>query len=141
MEAGVVLDEEGMPLYWHLPEGRTSGSLPDSRALWDVLWQHRNRISGFAHSHPGRAAPRPSHEDVTTFAAIEAALGRRLDWWISSEDALVLVRWAGPAAHRYWTSVILHEPDWVGPLRAASRDANARTTREQEQQHGFAQRG
>jgi hypothetical protein len=122
VEAGVVLDTEGLPLYWHLPEDRTSGSLPDSRALWDVLWEHRNRISGFAHSHPGRAAPGPSREDVTTFAAIEAALGRRLDWWISSEDALVRVRWAGPGVHAYRTSIIAEEPGWVGVLRAVSCD-------------------
>jgi hypothetical protein len=120
VEAGVVLDTEGLPLYWHLPEGRTSGSLPDSRTLWDVLWEHRNRISGFAHSHPGRAAPGPSLEDVTTFAAIEAALGRRLDWWISSEDAVVLVRWAGPGAHAYRVSPVDREPGWAPALRAAS---------------------
>jgi hypothetical protein len=124
MEAGVVLDRVGRPLYWHLPEGRTWGSLPDCHLLWDILWRSRHGISGFAHSHPGRGLPAPSSEDLTTFAAIEAALGARLDWWITSETHLVLARWVGPGEHAYRTCTMTEEPAWAAPLRAVSRGSS-----------------
>jgi hypothetical protein len=69
MEAGVVVDRAGLPLHWHIPEGRTAGALPDSALLWDVLWTRRHELAGFAHSHPGRGAPAPSTADLSTFAA------------------------------------------------------------------------
>jgi hypothetical protein len=124
MEAGVVLNRVGRPLFWHLPEGRTWGSLPDCHLLWDVLWRNRQEISGFAHSHPGRGLPAPSTEDVTTFAAVEAALGARLDWWITSETHLVLARWVGPREHAYRTCTMTEEPTWAAPLRAVSRSSS-----------------
>jgi hypothetical protein len=127
MEAGVVIDRAGLPLYWHMPEGRTWGSLPDSALLWDVLWTRRHEVAGFAHSHPGQGAPAASHEDVTTFAAIEAALGRRLDWWITSEDELWVVRLAEHAGREsgYRASRVDSPPGWLAPLRAASRPKGA----------------
>jgi len=121
MEAGVVIDAEGRPIYWHVPKDRSAASLPDSRELWEVLWENRQGLSGFAHSHPGAHIPCPSREDVTTFAAIEAALGRRLDWWITSDDALVIVNWVGPGEHGYQADLVTEEPDWVSALRAVSR--------------------
>ena len=39
IEAGVVIDRAMNPIFWHLPEGRTAGSIPDTRVLWDVLWE------------------------------------------------------------------------------------------------------
>jgi hypothetical protein len=120
MEAGVVVDHHGNALHWHLPEGRSGGSLPDSRELWDVIWDNRTRISGIAHSHPGRGIPGPSHTDVTTFAAVEAALGCRLNWWITSEDHVVVCRWEGPDKLSYKPTRIAPEPGWVLPLREAS---------------------
>jgi hypothetical protein len=119
MEAGVVVDRAGLPLHWHLPEGRTAGSLPDSALLWDVLWTRRHEIAGFAHSHPGRGAPAPSIVDLTTFAAVEAALGRRLDWWITSEDELVVVRFVDLEGG-YRSARLGASPAWLAPLRAAS---------------------
>ena len=124
MEAGVVLNRVGRPLFWHLPEGRTWGSLPDCHLLWDVLWRNRHDISGFAHSHPGRGLPAPSREDLTTFAAVEAALGIRLDWWITSDTHLVLARWVGPGEHAYRTWTMNEEPAWAAPLRAVSRGSS-----------------
>lgn len=70
------------------------GALPDSRELWDVFWTHRATLLGFAHTHPGRGIPGPSHTDLTTFAAVEAGLGKRLHWWIASSDHVVLLRWS-----------------------------------------------
>jgi hypothetical protein len=121
IEAGVVVDLEGEPLHWHLPPGRSAGSLPDSRELWDVIWTNRQRISGIAHSHPGSGVPGPSHEDATTFSAIELALGRRLSWWITSSDRVVRVQWRGPDPYDYVTEVLERDPPWVGELRHLSR--------------------
>lgn len=87
-EAAVVLvDVDGTPtpVYWHLPHGRTAVEIPDDVALWDVLWQNRARLVGVAHTHPGSGTPAPSGTDLTTFAAIERALGRTLTWWIVNE--------------------------------------------------------
>lgn len=95
-EAGVLIDRNGKPIYWHLPDNRSIALLPDSHELWDQIWRNRRRLLGFAHSHPGCGIPGPSHEDITTFAAIESALGKRLIWWIVSEDAVVELVWTGP---------------------------------------------
>ena len=65
IETGVVVTGNG-PIHWHLPPGRSGGSLPDSRPLWDVLWEHRREFFlGFAHSHPGSGIPGPSFTDVS----------------------------------------------------------------------------
>lgn len=101
LEAGVVVGYEGEALFWHLPKGRTAGYLPDSRNLWDVLWDNRHNVYGFAHSHPGSGLPGPSWEDLTTFAGIELGLGRRLVWWITSSNGLAVVLWAGPGKYDY----------------------------------------
>ncbi len=141
MEVGVIVDRGGQALYWHLPPGRSQAGLPDSRALWDVLWERRAELGGFAHSHPGRGEPFPSALDRSTFSAIEAALGRRLDWWITSEDTLVLFRFderlatytavasgpviggvnppAGAIASRY---AFEGEPGWLSALRRRSME-------------------
>lgn len=121
MEAGVAIDHEGQAFYWHLPLERTAGSLPDSRDLWwDCFWGQRAKLAGFAHSHPGSGTPGPSYEDVTTFAAVEAALGRRLDWWITSSDTMIVVRWVGPQKLDYAGRIVTSEPEWVQALRLAS---------------------
>lgn len=123
IEAGVVVDKAGLPVFWHLPLGRTGGSLPDDRTLWDVLWEEfqAERLRGFAHSHPGSGIPGPSYTDVTTFAAIELALGVRLDWWITSSDHVVLLRWLGPDKHTYSSTSVPEAPSWVDELRRLSK--------------------
>lgn len=117
IETGVLIGRDGTPIFWHLPPGRSSGNLPDSRELWDVIWENRATLYGFAHSHPGNNRPAPSWEDITTFAAIESALGRRLHWWITSSDVLVLVRWVGPGAHDYGVLGDRYEAPWLTELR------------------------
>lgn len=123
IEAGVVVDKRGRPLHWHLPEGRSAGSLPDSQTLWQVLWDafKADTLLGFAHSHPGTGRPGPSYSDVTTFAAVEAALGKRLDWWITSEDHVVQLRWAGPDKLSYRSTIVTEAPSWVAELRRLSQ--------------------
>lgn len=120
MEAGAVVAKDGSVLHWHLPSGRDGGSLPDSRELWDVIWDNRENLIGIAHSHPGKGVPGPSYTDVTTFAAIESALGRRLSWWITSEDRLVVAKWKGPGRLTYEARLEEDCPPWLKQLRGAS---------------------
>jgi hypothetical protein len=127
IEAGVVVDLEGEALFWHLPPGRSAGALPDSRELWDVIWENRQRIAGIAHSHPGSGVPAPSYEDVTTFSAVDLALGRRLDWWITSTDHVVLLRWHGPGPYDYAAERLDSDPRWVAELRRLSTGKEERT--------------
>lgn len=124
IEAGVVVDKSGSPLFWHLPEGRTAGSLPDSRTLWQVFWDafKDDTLLGFAHSHPGSGVPGPSYSDVTTFAAVEAALGKRLDWWITSSDHVIVLRWGGPDKLSYRAEMVTEAPSWVAELRRLSQE-------------------
>lgn len=115
IEAGVVITEEG-PVFWHLPNGRSSVAIPDTRKLWDVLWELRDtEFLGFAHSHPGSGVPAPSDTDLTTFAAIESGLGRRLDWWITSFDRIIQLRWEGPGRLDY-EGFLVEPPEWAYEL-------------------------
>jgi hypothetical protein len=120
IEAGVVIGGNGDPIFWHLPEGRTVGSIPDTRVLWDVLWEHRETVMGFAHSHPGSGIPAPSMIDITTFVAIEAALGRRLFWWITSSTDVITCQWRGPGRQDYISNTMgiatTSERAWVKDL-------------------------
>lgn len=116
-EAGLIIDLNGRPIYQHLPEGRSSGYLPDSRTLWEFLWENRENILGFAHSHPGYGIPSPSVEDVTTFRPVDQALGKDLHWWIATGDRLALYRWVGT---HYASFPMLSEPTWVADLRDLS---------------------
>jgi len=120
MEVAVVIAKNGEPIHWHLPAGRTAVRIPDTRSLWDVLWSNRDIVQGVAHSHPGAGLPGPSYEDVTTFAPIEGSLGQRLDWWITSQDSLVIARWVGPDRLSYASLVQTVQPPWVDELRRLS---------------------
>lgn len=121
IEAGVVL-VRNEPVFWHLPAGRTGGSLPDSRKLWDVLWELRKEVTlGVAHSHPGFGVPGPSWTDITTFAAVELGLGRRLAWPIITMDHVAIVRWTGPGKHDY-KGELAEEFSWVPELRNHSKE-------------------
>ena len=120
LEAGVLVDLNGDPLHWHVPADRSGGYLPDNRDLWDIIWEKRDQVLGFAHSHPGTGNPSPSYEDVTTFAAVEAALGKRLIWWIISANALAEFRWKGPEIHNYGKTKPPSAPVWLEQLRRLS---------------------
>jgi proteasome lid subunit RPN8/RPN11 len=127
-EAGVVVGQNETVLAWHVPSGRSSGFLPDSADLWTTLWNDREHLVGFAHTHPGSGVPAPSSIDLTTFAAIEKGLGRRLEWWIASSDRLISVTMTGmmgssrAADGTYAFSVceVLKEPSWLAELRQRS---------------------
>lgn len=120
-EVGVVV-EGGEAVYWHLPIERSARALPDSAVLWRVLWARRGIMDGVAHSHPGAGQPHPSREDLTTFAGVEAGLGRRLKWWITSADMLIELNWVGPTAEDYASEIREDRPPWLERLRALSRE-------------------
>lgn len=121
LEAGVVVGSEGQAIYWHLPVDRSTGHLPDSRKLWEVIWENRASIQGFAHSHPGGGHPGPSWEDLTTFAGVELGIGRRLIWWIASSNSLSIVLWAGPGEYDYEVfPAPSSRPKWLERLRRNS---------------------
>lgn len=86
MEVALVFDTEGRTIHWHVPQAPEVDAIPDSRALWDVLWENRHRLGGVAHSHPWKGYPAPSQKDVTTFSAVERGLGKRLLWPVVTMD-------------------------------------------------------
>lgn len=121
-EAGILIGGNHRPIYWHVPDARTSVSIPDDRALWNAIWENRHELTGFAHTHPGSGPPTPSLEDITTFAAIEAALGRRLGWWIATQDKLIICEWVGPGEHKYENQSVEESEflRWLPELRIRS---------------------
>lgn len=107
-------------LYFHNPAGRDEASLPDSHDLWRAIWERRETVTGFAHSHPGYGSPRPSSTDLSTFAAIEAGLGKRLRWWIATSDQLGYWEWDGQAQSYLGGTCNAHKPPWLETLREMS---------------------
>jgi proteasome lid subunit RPN8/RPN11 len=122
-EVALLIGLDGGVLYNHEPEDRTSVFLPDSLTLWDRIWAYRTNLAGIAHSHPGSASPTPSMEDLTTFAAVEAGLGKRLIWWIVSSDGFAELIWIGPDKLHYGVKPHKRRASsysWVEELRKVS---------------------
>jgi hypothetical protein len=101
MEAALVFDTEGRTLDWHVPSDRSAGALPDSHRLWELLWENRERLGGVAHTHPWEGAAWFSQTDVTTFAAVEDGLGRRLLWPVVTFTEVATFAWVGPGRLDY----------------------------------------
>lgn len=102
LETCVVYGIDGSVIHWHEPSDRSSVHIPDKPDLWEVIWNNRDRIVGIAHTHPGSGPPAPSQEDVTTFAAVEAALGKRLFWPIATVSDCRFFSWMGPRRLDYY---------------------------------------
>ena len=123
-EAAVVLDRTETPLYWHAPDGRTSAFIPDSHDLWALLWANRERVFAVAHTHP-RGHLKPSSEDHSTFAAVEAGLGRRLVWWIVTQERSAAYLFAHSTGSYRQVELPLSDDlgrSWMTSLRALSFD-------------------
>ena len=120
MEAGVLLGHNNSVIHWHTPNERSGGALPDSRDLWDIIWQNRAIVTGFAHTHPGSGVPGPSHTDITTFAAIEAALGKHLNWFILSSDSQALCLFDEGNIVVVNLNTQTNAMEWIGELRRLS---------------------
>lgn len=101
LETAIVFGVFGNTIYTHLPPGRSTGYIPDSNALWNFLWSYRDIVRGVAHLHPWEGEAHPSHEDVTTFSAIERALGKQFTWPIATFDDSKYFRWVGPGKLDY----------------------------------------
>ncbi len=101
MEVALVFDDAGRTLHWHVPRGCTGTSIPDSRNLWEVLWEHRHHLGGVAHTHPWSGRPAPSHVDLTTWSACERALATRLVWPIVTFTEEAHFVWQGPGPLDY----------------------------------------
>lgn len=126
IEVAMVFGKDGQPIHWHLPPGRKETIIPDTRDLWLVLMENRDRLGGVAHTHPWTGSPMPSSMDLSTFKAIENGLGKRLLWlvvtfdhvghwlWSEEEGTYVLIP-VGPGVR------IVPEVQGIEKLRALSR--------------------
>jgi hypothetical protein len=84
-------------------------ALPDSRARWEAIWKHRDELEELSHSHPlGPLAF--SHEDETTMAALDGALGKTLCFSVVAPNGMI----------RRDHGVVEEEPWWAELLRLAS---------------------
>jgi len=92
MEIIVVFDTTGKAIYWH-DKDASSGYVPDSDDLFDVMWENKDRLGGFAHTHPWDGEARPSSIDLTTYRDLDKAFGKRLVWPVISFTDAVLVFW------------------------------------------------
>jgi len=101
VEVALVFDHDGCTLAWHDPSGRTGISIPDTKSHWDILWEHRERLGGVAHTHPWNGDAWYSQEDVTTWSANERALGRRLLWPVVTFTDVQVFEWVGPGKFDY----------------------------------------
>jgi len=100
-EAVVVINLYGCEIYQHCPAHQTATKSPDDKTLWNFILEHKDEISGIAHSHPGSGPTSPSREDVTSFAAIESGIGKRLYWPIITSDSISTFIWQGPGEYDY----------------------------------------
>lgn len=85
-------------------------AIPDSQARWRAIWKHREELTEIVHTHPGGLL-KFSEEDLTTMEAVEAALGRSLQWSIVTEEQF-LTRFDGEDRDRNdqpWWLVVLRE--------------------------------
>lgn len=89
----MMFDQEGKALFWLGPNGCHAGAVEDSHVLWQRIWDAREVIGGVAHTHPWGGYPHPSDTDVTTWRALELALGKRLVWPIITMDQMTCYKW------------------------------------------------
>jgi hypothetical protein len=127
IETALVFDKQGRILHWHEPPGRSGGSIPDSRNLWDVLWEHRpiakggtGRLGGVAHTHPWDGPSGPSQTDVTTFRACEQGLGDLFVWPVVTFTHVTWLRY-NPFIDRYMEVPELFPLEGLEELRQKSR--------------------
>jgi hypothetical protein len=91
-ETIVVFDTTGKAIYWH-DKDASSGYVPDSDDLFDMMWENKDRLGGFAHTHPWNGEAIPSGIDLSTYRDLELALGKRLVWPVVSFTEVTLVFW------------------------------------------------
>lgn len=120
-EAAILINIWGCGILQHQPENASVVAIPDKKSFWDFILENKDQIAGIAHSHSGSGEPWFSHEDVTTFAAIEQGLGKRLYWPIITSDSILTFGWVGPKRLDY--NIVKDHVDnnyWVDELRRIS---------------------
>ena len=120
-EAAILINIWGCGIFQHHPENASVIAIPDNKTFWDFIWENREQVAGIAHSHPGNGETWYSKEDMTTFAAIEESLGKRLYWPIVTSDSLSTFGWLGP--NRYDYDLVKDHIDnnfWIDELRRIS---------------------
>jgi proteasome lid subunit RPN8/RPN11 len=88
-------------------------AMPDSTLRWQAIWRHREQLAVIAHTHPTGVVAF-SDEDLSTFAAIDAALGHALRYAVVTRQAVI---YREPGGHRATGG---DEPSWVALLRQCS---------------------
>jgi hypothetical protein len=86
VEACFLIGRDGS-LLW-ADRSASAVALPDSRARWEAIWRHRDRLAEIAHSHPSGGL-RFSAEDETTMAALDDALGRPLRYSVVTASGML----------------------------------------------------
>ena len=122
LETIVVFDLDGRAIYWHEPDDRSGGYIPDSDDLWDFLWANKDRLGGYAHTHPWNGEACPSGTDLSTFAALEKGLGKHLLWPVVTFTEMVLVVFNEVTKDFVYASpkYLTVDFDWVDELRRRS---------------------
>jgi hypothetical protein len=90
-EVALVFDKDGKTIAFH--GGQSAGSIEDSPDLWTILWENRKRLGGVAHTHPWDGDAWFSQTDVTTFRAIDNALGKNLLWPVVTFTNVTFFQW------------------------------------------------
>ena len=125
METALVFDRNGKTICFHEPPGRSGGSIPDTRDLWEIIWENRENLGGVTHTHPWDGPAHPSITDVTTFDAIEKALGKHLLWPVVTftEVTYVVRNILFEDSQHKWTRAgnVTIEIEGIEELRARSR--------------------
>lgn len=114
-EVCFLIDVRGAVLW--SDAGPNAAALPDSRARWEAIWAHRDQLVEISHSHP--IGPRAfSHEDETTMAALDAALGKRLRFSVVAPDGMVVRAADGTVSEndeRPWWAALLRQASGMPP--------------------------
>ena len=119
-EVAVAFDMNGHSLVWNI--SNVAQAIPDSREFWEGVWIVRSRLGGIAHTHPWNGEAIPSSTDIRSFAGWEAAVGRRLSWWIVTFDQATCYEWDGEEYKAVdKPSILLHD---VEILRKLSQRTN-----------------
>ena len=115
-EVCFLLGEDDAVLWSDASQSPTA--LPDSRARWEAIWSRRERIVEIAHTHP-LGGVKFSHEDETTMAALDVALGRKLRYAVITPDTM-LRRTPGEGDEQPTDLIVEAEPWWTALIRSAS---------------------
>jgi hypothetical protein len=106
-----VLVGRGGAILW-ADTAHHAAALPDSRARWQAIWDHRDALEDIAHSHPDGPAAF-SAEDESTMRAIDSAIGRAMRYTVVAPAAVV-------ACVAGAVTAVSPEPWWAELVRLAS---------------------